>query len=197
MAVFHRNLPAYGAILSPESYDFSPRDVRDRRKFLKRLSFLTPALFVIAIALILLNMFTFSEVRDLSEEVYGRLSISSGKLRKTIQDTFSSTESLTYYINYANMISQALQNNPFRNMSPLKDLISYAEPKKLEVNTSKVLIGIDKRFNSIYDLTFYKEKLKGKLSILSDKGFTYTIQEELQDTTNNTLKMRIVLERMP
>ncbi len=197
VAVFHRNLPAYGAMLSPESYDFSPRDVKERRKFLRRLSVLIPALLAIAVALVMLNVFTFSEVKDLSEEVYGRLSISSGKLRKTIQDTFSSVESLTYYINYANAISQALQDNPFKNMSSLKELISYAEPEKLEVDASKILISIDKRFNSIYDLTFYKEKLKGKLSVLSDKGFTYTIQEELQDTTNNTLKMRIVLERMP
>ncbi len=197
--VFLEFLPCFGNVLLDQKYDFSPKEVKDKRALRLHLSKLIPVLtllFVLSLSMVGLEFYKFwnevQEVTQLRMKVLSSLSALS---------TYTPLrgEALNYYITYMDLLERSRRENPLNALPQIENLLKEISAKEyvFSYKNEKIIFSfvVESRFESIVDLLLYREKLLKHLEEIRNKGFLYRIESEKKALKENRLYMRIVLEK--
>ena len=197
--VFLEFLPCFGNVLLDQEWDFSPREVKERRSlklYISRLVPLLALLLVLSLSLLCFRLYGIleksEEVAQLRGEVFSSLSAVSG-------DPFLRGGDLGYYVTYLNLLSDSRRENPLALPPEIGDLLAEIKAKDYLFSYTKgkvaLSLSVEERFGSLSELSLYREKLLKRLEEMRRKGLDYRIESEEKDLKENRLLMKIVLEK--
>lgn len=197
--LFLENLPCFGNLLLQESFDFSPKEVKERRRIRLYLSKLIPLLTLL---LLLLTLLLGLRVHRIGEELR-EISRLKGEVAKSLSSTlghpFLKEGSLDYFLNYLNLLASSKRENPLNALPELRELllefqwveysVSYQEGKVV------VSLSLERSFGSLSELSLQRQRLIERLEEAKKRGFSYRIESESKDLEGNRLSMKVSLEK--
>ena len=197
--VFLEFLPCFGNLLLNSRYDFSPRDVKEKRALRIYLSKLLPVLLLLtAVALSFLG-FEIYRLEEKSKEISFLRSRISAKLSSLSKDPLIKEGEMGYYAGYLNLIWRSRKENPLRILPELESFLKdfKAEEYILSYNNGKAILSLslERNFTSLAELSVYRQTLINRLEELRGKGFSYRIESEKKDLEGKRLSIKILLER--
>ena len=196
--IFHRYLPALGAALT-EAYDFSPPEVRERRRserFLRRVTVLLFLLLLLCVAGVGFRIYTLmGEMKTLRE-------LRTAVVRRSadlLADPMLREGFFSYYLNYVNLLNETRRRNPLNLLNVSRELVSQEGVRKCVFgrrdNRLVLFLKIERKFPKLSELVFFREKILSSLREIEGSGVSHRIQRELRDLKENRLSMEILLER--
>lgn len=196
--IFHRYLPAFGAALT-EAYDFSPPEVRERRRserFLRRVTVLLFLLLLLCVAGVGFRIYTLmGEMKTLRE-------LRTAVVRRSadlLADPMLREGFFSYYLNYVNLLNETRRRNPLNLLNVSRELVSQEGVRKCvfgrRENRLVLFLKIERKFPKLSELVFFREKILSSLREIEGSGVSHRIQRELRDLKENRLSMEILLER--
>lgn len=196
--VFHRYLPAFGTALT-ELYDFSPPEVRERRRsegFLKRVTVFLALLLLLCIGGVGFRIYTLMEEMETLRELRTAVARRSGDLSG---DPLLREGLLSYYLNYVNLLNEVQRRNPLNLLSASSELIAQKGVKRCVFGRREdklvLLLKVEREFPRLSELVFFREKILSTLKDIEKSGVSYRIEREFRDLKENRLGMEILLER--
>ncbi len=194
--VFVELVPLFGTLYLDERFDFSPKDIKEKRMLRRALSKMNPILLLLFfLSGILLDMEIYAiqkEAEDLSRQT---ALLSSKAISK---DPFLQKENLDYYITYINMLGRSSKENPLRLLPLIREFLQDQDVKAFDFVSKDgkllALLNIEKGFENLMDMTVYREGLIRRLDELRKKGINYRIESENRDTENLRLSITLLLE---
>ncbi len=197
---FHDLLIPLGNLFLSSEYDFSPREVREKRWFFK---VVTRSLYLIYSLLILLSVLlgvrVYEFLRDLRDYENQRdLLVTRAKAFRA--EKIIREGRLDYYRTYADLIYRSRSLNPLNILKDVGPLLSNIKARSYTFVSGKdsiaLVLEVDRTFGSLADLTMFREKvLKTLDSLKRTRGLTYRIDQETKDLERNRIRMVIRVER--
>jgi hypothetical protein len=197
---FHRFLIPLGNLYLSGDYDFSPRDIKEKRWFLKTvtrsLMFIYPVLAVLSV---FLGMTLYEFWINLKDYMDQREYIVT-RSRAFLAEDLIREGKLDYYLTYVNLIYRSRALNPLSILEDIGPLLGVVKAQSYIFSSEKdrvvLTLRIDRTFGSLVEMTAFREDLIRELEDLRTKrGLSYRIEQETKDITKNRLKMVIRLER--
>ncbi|GEM_PF-1268932 len=196
---FHYYLPALGTLFLSEAHDFSPLEVKERRRFVvmsSRVSIVAGFFSVALLILLLLKIFSVlgetREIRSLKDQV-------NRELVRLIKDPVVAGGEYSYYYNYLNKLYAVRKGNPLNILPESAELIKSVKATKYALAEQggriKLAIEIDRYFKNIVDMNVFAEELKAKLSSIEKRGIKVNVGNVVKDLKKFNLKMTVVLEK--
>lgn len=197
--VFLELIPCFGNLLLDDRHDFSPKEVKERRALRLHLSKLLPVLTLLLIVSLTLSGLRLYRVEEKSREV-GRLErVLFMNLSEISRDPLLRSGDLSYYVDYLNLLSRSGKENPLRILPEVEEFLKNFRGVEYVISYSKgkavLSMSLEEGFNSLAELSLYREKLLRELGELKKNGFDYRIESERKDLNKKTLFMKILLEK--
>jgi len=195
---FLENLPSFGTLLLPQTYDFSPKELKEKRTIRRVLSKAIAVLsgaFLLSSTLLAFELFSLKkEIEDL-KSLHAAMLVSLSAISK---DIGRREEEIKYYATYINLIDKARRENPLRVLPATYTLLREIKPKRY-VFSSKggkpvLSVRMERTFLKGSDPYFYAANLRKKLEQLREKGISYRIEFENISGERKSLSMGILLE---
>ncbi len=197
---FHSFMVPLGNLYLPEDYDFSPREVRERRWFAKALTrslYLVYALVLLLLPLLGIRVYEF--VRDLRDyEEQKKLLLTRAKAFRA--ERIVKEGKLDYYRTYADLIYRSRALNPLNILKDAGPLLKEVRASTYTLGSEKgkvyLLLEVDRTFPSLVELTMFRERLMRTLEGLKkSKGLSYKVEREIRDLEGKRLRVSIKVER--
>ena len=196
---FHDFLPAFGTLFLDEDYDFSPSEVKERRRFLKYSSVLIPALFIIFLlftgALAFRTLGIVDRISDLSQK-RDRV---AAEVKRLLSKPLVARGELGYYSSYLNDLYRARKENPVYILSDAGDVVKKFRAKRyvLGFQGGKVALAveIERTFSNLVEMNLFVESVKTHLEKLKERGFEIRLGDVNKDLEKNTVKMSFMVEK--
>jgi hypothetical protein len=110
--IFHRHMPEFGSLFLSERHDFTPLDIKEKRKFMKISYAFSKALaLVLAAMLFLLALRGFGVLNNLGEIKHLK-NVVALELENITRDPFVSGGNFDYFRSYLSTLSEVRIQNP-------------------------------------------------------------------------------------
>ncbi len=196
---YNEFLPCFGTPLLPDSYDFSPPEVKERRSFNSILSRTIPVLLTLFLLFLPLLGMRLYEIYSTSRSVSELVQLLRVQTSGILKDPLLKREVFNYYLNYIHALDSTRAGNPLNMLKDMEPLLRIANAKTYvlgkENRTLTLYMEIERSFPRLIDMTLYREKLFKVLEGLSSKGYTYKINSEVKDLKDNRLSIKLSVER--
>ncbi len=197
---FHELIPPLGVFFIPETYDFSPLELKELKGFERvRDKVFRVLTYLLVIALLALG-YTVYGVKNNYDRAIQLKRRALAEAAAVHRGLFNSPQELEYYANYVELIDKVLKETPLTLLTEVPELSSLLRHAvRLSLKSSggsrslEVVLAVN--LPSISDMNLFVKRVRDSLEKLRDRGISYQITSLRKDIAKKELTMTVRLNK--